>query len=65
MILYNWIQQVDDYTSQINEMKELFRKKSSDFNMIQDGMRKIKEFQKRKAQMEQELSDVRNKKNTV
>ncbi|GAA6213636.1 basal body-orientation factor 1 isoform X1 [Lates japonicus] len=50
---------VEDYTLQINEMKELFRKKSSDFNMIQDGMRKIKEFQKTKAQMEQELSDIR------
>ncbi|XP_029316328.1 basal body-orientation factor 1-like isoform X2 [Cottoperca gobio] len=51
---------VDDHTTQINEMKEQFRKKSSDFNMIQDGMKTIKEFQKRKAQMEQELSDIRN-----
>ncbi|XP_044231953.1 basal body-orientation factor 1-like [Thunnus albacares] len=50
---------VEDYTLEINEMKELFRKKSSDFNMIQDGMKKIKDFQKRKAQMEQELSDIR------
>uniref|UniRef100_UPI0037E995BA basal body-orientation factor 1-like n=1 Tax=Semicossyphus pulcher TaxID=241346 RepID=UPI0037E995BA len=49
----------EDYTQQISEMKELFKKKSSDFDMIQDGMRKIKEFQKRKVQMEQELSDVR------
>lgn len=57
--------QVKDYTLQINEMKELFRKRSSDFNMIKDGMKKIKEFQKRKAQMEQELSDVRGNKNTV
>ena len=40
-------------------MKELFRKKSSDFNMIQDGMKKIKQFEKSKVQMEQELSDVR------
>lgn len=39
-------------------MQELFRKKSSDFNMIQDGMKTIKAFQKMKAQMEQELSDV-------
>ncbi|XP_049451672.1 basal body-orientation factor 1 [Epinephelus fuscoguttatus] len=50
---------VDDYTIQINEMKELFRKKSRDFNMIQDGMREIEAFQKTKAQMEQELSDIR------
>uniref|UniRef100_A0A3B4Y8W8 Basal body orientation factor 1a n=1 Tax=Seriola lalandi dorsalis TaxID=1841481 RepID=A0A3B4Y8W8_SERLL len=52
-------QEVEDYTLQINEMKELFRKKSSDFNTIQDGMRKIEEFQKRKARMEQELNDAR------
>lgn len=44
---------------QINDMQELFRRKFSDFNMIQDGMKKIKEFEKTKAQMEQELSDVR------
>lgn len=40
-------------------MKELFRKRSSDFDMIQEGMKTIKEFQKTKAQMEQELNDVR------
>ncbi|XP_058471712.1 basal body-orientation factor 1 [Solea solea] len=51
----------EDYTRQINEMKELFRKKSSDFNMIQSGMRKIEEFQKKKAQMEQELSDIKER----
>nr|XP_046268682.1 basal body-orientation factor 1 [Scatophagus argus] len=50
---------VENYTLQISEMQELFRKKSSDFNMIQDGMKKIKEFQKRKVEMEQELSDIR------
>lgn len=46
-------------------MKELFRKKSTDFNMIQDGMKKIKQFEKSKAQMEQELSDVRKKKHSI
>lgn len=56
-----WCWQVEDYTLQISEMQELFRKKSSDFNMIQDGMKKIKEFQQKKAQMEQELNDVRKK----
>lgn len=39
-------------------MQELFRRKFGDFNMIQDGMKKIKEFEKTKAQMEQELNDV-------
>lgn len=40
-------------------MQELFRKREADFNTVQDGMRKIEEFQKTKAQMEQELGDVR------
>lgn len=43
-------------------MKELFRKRSADFNMIEDGFKKIEAFQMKKAQMEQELSDVRKKK---
>lgn len=42
-------------------MKELFRKRSADFNMIEDGFKKIEAFQMKKAQMEQELSDVRKK----
>ncbi len=46
-------------------MQELFRKKSSDFNMIKDGMRKIKEFEKTKAQMEQELSDIKESMNAA
>lgn len=40
-------------------MQELFRKRQDDFNTVQDGMKKIKEFQATKAQMEQELRDVR------
>lgn len=51
--------QVEDYTLRIDEMQELFRKREADFNTVQDGMRKIEEFQKTKAQMEQELGDVR------
>lgn len=51
--------QVEDYTLQINELHVLFGKRSSDFDKIQDGMKQMKEFEKTKAQMEQELSDVR------
>uniref|UniRef100_A0A3Q3VLD9 Basal body-orientation factor 1 n=1 Tax=Mola mola TaxID=94237 RepID=A0A3Q3VLD9_MOLML len=54
---------VEDYTCQINALHELFRKKSSDFRTIQDGMKKIQEFQKTKAQMEQELSDKEHREN--
>lgn len=51
--------QVEDYTLRMDEMQELFRKREDDFNTVQDGMRKIEEFQMTKAQMEQELEDVR------
>ncbi|XP_024915488.1 basal body-orientation factor 1 [Cynoglossus semilaevis] len=51
----------EDYILQIEEMKELFRKRSADFNMIEDGFKKIEAFQMKKAQMEQELSDIREK----
>ncbi|XP_061823884.2 basal body-orientation factor 1-like [Nerophis lumbriciformis] len=57
-----WEQQnklIDHYTLEVNEMKELFRKKASEFEMIQNGMKKIEEFQMTKAQMEQELSNIR------
>ncbi|KAM9787006.1 basal body-orientation factor 1-like isoform 2-T2 [Syngnathus typhle] len=50
---------VEHYTLEINEMKELFRKRAGEFETIQDGMKTIEEFQTRKAQMEQELSDIR------
>lgn len=40
-------------------MQQLFRKREADFNTVQDGMRKIKEFQKTKTLMEQELRDVK------
>lgn len=51
--------QVEDNTLRMDEMQELFRKREADFNTVQDGMRKIEEFQRTKAQMEQELEDVR------
>ncbi|XP_068608185.1 basal body-orientation factor 1 [Brachionichthys hirsutus] len=51
---------IEECTRQIKEMQDLFRKKSSDFSMIQEGMRTIKEFQKTKAQLEQELSNTRD-----
>ncbi|KAF7665812.1 hypothetical protein LDENG_00130550 [Lucifuga dentata] len=50
---------VEDYTLRINELEEMFEKRASDFNTIEDENRKIKEFQKKKAQMEQELSDIK------
>ncbi|XP_051942586.1 basal body-orientation factor 1-like isoform X2 [Hippocampus zosterae] len=50
---------VEHYTLEISEMKVLFRKRAGEFETIRDGMRTIEEFQTRKAQMEQELSDMK------
>nr|XP_061798740.1 basal body-orientation factor 1-like [Nerophis lumbriciformis] len=52
---------VEHYTLEINEMKELYRKRASEFETIQDGMRKIEAFQTRKVQMEQELRETRKR----
>ncbi|XP_077476990.1 basal body-orientation factor 1-like isoform X2 [Stigmatopora argus] len=52
---------VENYTLEINEMKELFRKRAGEFEMIQDGMRKIEAFQTRKVQMEQELRETQKR----
>ncbi|CAL8286587.1 unnamed protein product [Lota lota] len=50
---------VAEYTLRINELEQRFRKRSNDFDMIQVELKKIKEFRKMKAQMEQELSHMR------
>ncbi|KAF7704392.1 basal body-orientation factor 1 [Silurus meridionalis] len=46
---------VAEYTMKINELEEKFKKRSRDFSMIQGELKNIKEFRKKKAQMEQEL----------
>lgn len=57
-LIIRWSPQVEDYTLQISELHELFRKRSDDFDEIQDGMKQMKEFEKTRSQMEHELSDV-------
>ncbi|KAM4625814.1 basal body-orientation factor 1-like [Polymixia lowei] len=52
---------VAEYTLKINELEEKFKKRSSDFNMIQGELKTIKEFRKKKAQMEQELSSIKER----
>ncbi|XP_072313877.1 basal body-orientation factor 1-like [Eucyclogobius newberryi] len=52
-------QLISEYTQQLNEMKALFKQRSQDFNMIEEGMRRMKEFEIQKAQMEQEVADTR------
>uniref|UniRef100_A0A3B4ABN7 Uncharacterized protein n=1 Tax=Periophthalmus magnuspinnatus TaxID=409849 RepID=A0A3B4ABN7_9GOBI len=53
--------QLVKYTQQLNEMKELFKKRSKDFNMIEEGMRRIQAFEIQKAQMEQEIRESMEK----
>ncbi|XP_026881286.2 basal body-orientation factor 1 isoform X2 [Electrophorus electricus] len=50
---------VAEYMLKINELEEKFKKRSSEFSMIQGELRTIKEFHKKKAQMEQDLSTMK------
>uniref|UniRef100_A0A4W4GGG3 Basal body-orientation factor 1 n=1 Tax=Electrophorus electricus TaxID=8005 RepID=A0A4W4GGG3_ELEEL len=49
---------VAEYMLKINELEEKFKKRSSEFSMIQGELRTIKEFHKKKAQMEQDLKNM-------
>ncbi|XP_019495862.1 PREDICTED: basal body-orientation factor 1 isoform X2 [Hipposideros armiger] len=53
------------YAVQINELEEQFHKKAREIGMIQTELKTIKQFQKRKIQVEQELDDLKeNLRNT-
>nr|XP_046164257.1 basal body-orientation factor 1-like isoform X1 [Oncorhynchus gorbuscha] len=52
-------QLVAEYTLKINELEEKFEKRSNEFRMIQGELKTIKEFRKKKAQMEQELNSIK------
>ncbi|XP_035238250.1 basal body-orientation factor 1-like [Anguilla anguilla] len=52
-------QLVAEYKLRINELEETFSKRSGEFRMIQGELKMIKEFRKKKAHMEQELSDIK------
>ncbi|MBN3314555.1 BBOF1 factor, partial [Atractosteus spatula] len=52
-------QLVKDYTHKLNELEERFKKRSNEFRMIQGELKMIKEFRKKKAQMEKELDDIK------
>ncbi|KAL0969102.1 hypothetical protein UPYG_G00222640 [Umbra pygmaea] len=50
---------VAEYTLQITELEEKFKQRSSEFSMIQSELKTIKEFRKKKAQMEHELNSIK------
>ncbi|XP_076834243.1 basal body-orientation factor 1 [Brachyhypopomus gauderio] len=50
---------VGEYMLKINRLEEKFKKSSGEFSMIQGELRNIKEFHKKKAQMEHELSTMK------
>ncbi|KAJ7988625.1 hypothetical protein DPEC_G00311150 [Dallia pectoralis] len=50
---------VAEYTLKVNELEGKFKKRSSEFRMIQGELKYIKEFHEKKAQMEQELSSMK------
>uniref|UniRef100_A0A8C1KTD3 Basal body-orientation factor 1 n=1 Tax=Cyprinus carpio TaxID=7962 RepID=A0A8C1KTD3_CYPCA len=47
------------YTLKINELEEKFKKRSSEFDMIQEELKIINDFLKKKPQMEQELKNMK------
>lgn len=50
--------QVTEYMLKINELEEKFKKRSSEFSMIQEELEIINDFRRKKPQMEQELKNV-------
>ncbi|XP_062863286.1 basal body-orientation factor 1 [Trichomycterus rosablanca] len=50
---------VAEYLLKINELEEKIKKKTSEFRMIQGELKIIKEFRKKKADMEQELITIK------
>ncbi|XP_010896205.2 basal body-orientation factor 1 isoform X2 [Esox lucius] len=50
---------IAEYTLKVSEVEEKFKKRSSEFKMIQGELKIIKEFRKKKAQMEQELNSIK------
>lgn len=50
--------QEQKHAVQINELEEQFHQKAKEIGMIQTELKTLKQFQKRKIQMEQELEDV-------
>ncbi|XP_076017902.1 basal body-orientation factor 1-like [Genypterus blacodes] len=50
---------VEDYTLRISELEDKFKRRSSEFDSIEEEKRKIREFQKRKAQLEEELRNIK------
>lgn len=50
--------QEQKYTVQINELEGQFHQKAREIGMIQTELKTIKQFQKRKIQVEKELDDV-------
>lgn len=55
----HWLSsQAAQYTLKISELEEKFNKRSSEFNIIQEELKIINDFLKKKPQMEQELKHV-------
>ncbi|XP_012692606.2 basal body-orientation factor 1 [Clupea harengus] len=50
---------VAEYTQMVNDMEEKFKKRLNEFRMIQGELKTIKEFRKQKANMEQDLNNIK------
>ncbi|XP_051507897.1 basal body-orientation factor 1-like [Myxocyprinus asiaticus] len=50
---------ITEYTLKMGELEKTFKKKSSEFSMIEEDLKIISEFHKKKPQMEQELKNMK------
>jgi len=48
-----------EFTTKLNEYQESIDKKTSEYDMLNNELNQLKEFRKKKIQMQRELEEVR------
>ena len=51
---------MQEFTTKLNEYQELLDKKTSEYDMLNNELNQLKEFRKKKIQMQRELEEVQN-----
>ena len=54
------IKQIEDYNKKIRDYEEKLTKKSEDLSILKSELNQVKEFRKKKVQMQKELEEVKN-----
>jgi hypothetical protein len=50
---------MQEFTTKLNEYQEVIDKKTSEFDMVSNELNQLKEFRKKKIQMQRELEEVK------